>query len=118
MAITPTAFTVDSQTTPGTDYHVTLAPCGCCFSCTCPDYVHRHRRRPGYACKHIDAVRLWLAADPQRALHLAAALVDLLETADPSTINRLQRPPAPCACACNTGGRCGGCAHAGCGARR
>jgi hypothetical protein len=28
------------------------------------------------------------------------------------------RKPGPCPCACNAGGFCGGCGHAGCGARR
>jgi len=31
---------------------------------------------------------------------------------------RLPRPVRPCPCACNQGGFCGGCGHAGCGGRR
>ncbi|TDD37866.1 hypothetical protein E1287_07365 [Actinomadura sp. KC06] len=120
MTVTPTAFSVSSENTPGTDYHVTVAPCGCCYSCTCPDYIHRHRRKPGYACKHIDTARDWMANGPDRALMLANALVSLLaQTADPCAVPRAARPPAPCACACNSGdGWCGGCGHAGCGRRR
>lgn len=30
----------------------------------------------------------------------------------------LARATGPCPCACNSGGFCGGCGHAGCGGRR
>jgi hypothetical protein len=31
---------------------------------------------------------------------------------------RVRQPVGPCPCACNSGGFCGGCGHAGCGGRR
>ncbi|WP_107498863.1 hypothetical protein [Actinacidiphila yeochonensis] len=36
----------------------------------------------------------------------------------PKQRTRVARKPLPCPCACNAGGFCGGCGHAGCGARR
>jgi hypothetical protein len=40
----------------------------------------------------------------------------ILAPSGPSPVRR--RTPGPCPCACNSGGFCGGCGHAGCGGRR
>lgn len=48
-----------------------------------------------------------------------AEVTDLSALARPSrTANSRRRPVGPCPCECNTGGRCGGCGHTGCGGRR
>ena len=47
MRLRPTAFAVESQSTPGKFYHVQLA------TCECPDFMHRRGSRKSPFCKHL-----------------------------------------------------------------
>lgn len=57
MIVAPVAFLVDSESTPGKRYLVTLPVCGHdeCATCQCPDFIYNHRAA-GTHCKHIAQV--------------------------------------------------------------
>ncbi|MFV2172317.1 hypothetical protein ACFHW2_11955 [Actinomadura sp. LOL_016] len=119
LLMIPTAFAVVSESDPDRTYDVTLHPCECCARCTCPDYVYRHKGSMQYVCKHIDAARAWTPDATRHLVALASALREALDRAARSDAAppRRARRVRPCSCACNGGGACGGCGHAGCGGR-
>lgn len=57
MLLRITEFTVTSESTPDLTYVVRLSACGCCDTCTCPDFASETSTCKRYRCPHICAAR-------------------------------------------------------------